>query len=133
LLIAYLIGVAVVAFVIACCALAHAGDRRAQIASLIAAMTLVVLSWGGLSLGLLLMLAAPKLHEEGPISWWSPGAGQQFLAACLGVLAILGAAYAVGRERYFFGASLIFTSACLFALWGLLLDAAFSGHGPLVA
>lgn len=131
MLIAYLIGTSMAAFVVACCALAAKGDPRAQTASAIGTGAFAAFAWVGLIWASVLMLAAQQVDREGPSRWWSPGIGEQFLIACLGVLTLSCAVRAVRRGRYIRGAGFIFSGACLFALWGLLLEAGWSGRGPL--
>lgn len=126
---AYVAGIVAVGFVVACFGLAREGAEGAKTASVIGVSVLLALASVAAFLGLVLLLAGQKIGEEE--GWWTPAQGQQFVAATAGWLVLAGSGWSLGRRSYLLAAALTIVAAGLFGLWGLLVEAGWSGRGPL--
>jgi hypothetical protein len=129
---AYLAGALALGFVIVCCVLAREGSDGAEVVGRAGAGALLGLASVALLLSLLLMLGGSKLDESGE-GWWRPGEGQQFLAAACGWLVLAAAGLSIHRRRYLPAVGFLLAGATSFGLWGLLVEAGWSGRGPLAS
>jgi hypothetical protein len=128
----YLVGILAVGTFVACCVYAQQGAQWAR--AIIWAETCV---FGGLAtvallLAFVVMLVGGKVSDTGASAgWWTQGQGQQFLVAVLGSLALASAGLSLRQRQFLSAASLMIVAAVLFGFWSLLVEAAWSGRGPL--
>lgn len=130
--VAYPLGIAAVCAFLGFCWLARAGVGWAKSAAGIEVQVLMFVALMAFLLALVLMLVGcPENCSSAGESWWVQGRGQQFLAACVGLLVLTGAVVGVWQRRYLLAAVLVVGALGCFGLWGLLVYAGWSNKGPL--
>lgn len=127
----YVMGIIAVAFLVGCLGLAQEGSVRGGEASIIGVGSLLGLSSIGLLLSVYLMLSGCSENCSAGEGWWNQSQGQQFVAALLGWLLLALATFSVRQRQYLPAIALLLPAACLFGLWGLLVEAGWSDRGPL--
>jgi hypothetical protein len=133
LIAAYLVGILAVGVFVVSCAYARQGARWARVVIWVEICVFVGLAAIGFFLALLLMLVGER-EESGTgasVGWWTQGQGQQFFVAVLGSLVLAGVCLSLRTRQFLSAAILAVAAAVLFGLWGLLVEAGWSGSGPL--
>jgi len=129
LILVYAFGVIALAVFVFSCARAREGSHSA--ARLVKGEATVLLVLGTAAAALAAVLAVAGGQVDGSANWWSAGRGQQLIVAIAGWVVFSALMKSTRRRGYLAAAGLAVIAGCLFGLWGLLIEGAWSDRGPL--